>query len=135
MLAISYAKGRGLSPVQLQKILFLLGKQLPEEVGSNFYTFEPYNYGPFDRTVYSDASMLAGLGMVTKNDSGRSFWEYAPTAEGLEYAEKLKASAPAKAISYLEKVVPWAQGLSFSALVRAIYAKYPEYKENSVFQG
>jgi uncharacterized protein YwgA len=121
--------------VQLQKVLFLLGKQLPGEIGHGFYDFIPYNYGPFDSAVYADASMLAGLGFVNKNDSGRGFLQYAPTAEGMSYASKLRNEASPKAAAYLEKIVPWAQALSFSALVRAIYAKYPEYRENSVFQG
>jgi hypothetical protein len=135
MLAIGYARGSGLSPVQLQKTLFLLGKELPNETGQDFYNFIPHNYGPFDRAVYSDADLLAGFGLVSKNDSGRGFWEYSPTREGLTYAEKLRNTAPGKAVAYLEKIVPWAQRLSFSALVRAIYARYPEYKANSVFQG
>ncbi len=135
MLAISYAKGAGLSPVQLQKSLFLLGKELPAEVGQGFYFFQPYNYGPFDSSVYTDASLLASLGLVSKNDFGQGFWMYSATPEGLAYAEKLKIAAPQKAVSYLERIVPWAQSHSFASLVRAIYAKYPEYRQNSVFQG
>ena len=135
LLALVRSPDLALTPVQIQKAMFLLGKNCEPAVGANFYRFQPYNYGPFDSTVYSDAGMLAGLGMVAKNDSGSGYAEYAPTADGLLYAEKLKLGTPPKAISYLEKVVPWAQSLSFSALVRAIYAKYPEFKENSVFQG
>ncbi len=135
MLAVAQAKGSGLSPVQLQKSLFLLGKELPEEVGPDFYSFIPHNYGPFDSSIYSDANLLAGIGLVSRNLSSRGFWEYAPTGEGIAYAQKLTGGASPKAVSYLEKVVPWAQRLSFAALVRAIYAKYPEFRENSVFQG
>jgi len=135
LLAISHAKGAGLSPVQLQKSLFLLGKELPGEVGPDFYSFVPHNYGPFDSAIYTDAALLSGMGLVTRNNSGRGFVEYAPTPDGLAYAEKLKANAPGKAVGYLGRVVPWTQGLTFAALVRAIYAKYPEFRENSVFQG
>jgi hypothetical protein len=135
MLAISFATGDGLSPVQLQKVLFLLGKELPNEVGRDFYEFIPYNYGPFDRSVYDDARALASQGLASKNDSSQGFWSYSATPAGLDHADKVKRSASQKAVSYLEKIVPWAQSRSFASLVRAIYQKYPEYRENSVFQG
>ena len=59
LLAICAGGFRGLSPVQLQKTLFLLGKQLPEAVTADFYDFQAYHYGPFDRTVYVDAERLS----------------------------------------------------------------------------
>jgi uncharacterized protein len=133
MLAIGLAKGRGLSPVQLQKVLFLLGKELPFEVGQNFYNFRPYNYGPFNKAVYQDAEALSYAGYVSIANLGR-LDEYSATPEGLNYAEQIKQSAPPRGVEYLSKVVEWAQSLTFSALVRAIYQKYPEYRTNSVFQ-
>jgi hypothetical protein len=36
LLAISVANGKTLSPVQVQKSLFLLGRMLPDEVGDLF---------------------------------------------------------------------------------------------------
>ena len=84
LLAISFAKGRGLSPVQLQKALFLLGRELPGEVGPNFYNFIAYNYGPFDRAVYTDASHLCAQGKVAITPSGNGYDQYSPTPLGLE---------------------------------------------------
>src|SRR5262245_55099470 len=125
MLAISSARGRGLSPVQLQKVLFLLGKELPLVVGDRFYQFQPYNYGPFDKNVYQDAEGLSFAGYVSIANS-TSVTEYSATPEGLAYAELIRAKAPQRGIEYLGKIVEWAQSLSFSGLVRAIYNKYPE---------
>jgi hypothetical protein len=135
LLAISLAKGRGLSPVQLQKILFLLWKSVPSDIGTDFYTFEPYNYGPFDRTIYSDAEYLSMFGLVNISNTGSGYSEYAVTPAGQTRAEMIRACAPPRALAYLEQAVQWAQSLSFSSLVRAIYNKYPEYRVNSVFQG
>ena len=43
LLAIANAgHGVSLSPVQLQKSLFLLGRELGSKVGANFYDFQPY---------------------------------------------------------------------------------------------
>jgi hypothetical protein len=47
----------------------------------------------------------------------------------------VKKSADPTAARYLENVVDWVTSLNFSQLVRAIYAKYPRYKVNSVFSG
>jgi len=58
LLFIANAGERGLSPVQLQKGLFLLQKARPRAVGENFYDFQPYNYGPFDRDIYVHADEL-----------------------------------------------------------------------------
>ena len=35
---------------------------------------------------------------------------------------------------YISRVFQWVRALSFEQLVRAIYAQYPEMKENSVFR-
>lgn len=134
LLAITAAGSRGLSPVQIQKSLFLLGKELPSEVGPFFYDFIPYNYGPFDRNVYMDASELSEKGLISIVDTGSGLKQYLPTHLGTQCASLLKHAASARALDYLDRIVQWTQGLSFSALLRAIYAKYPEYRQNSVFQ-
>src|SRR5690242_17212272 len=126
------AKERGLSPVQLQKCLFVLGKELPAEVGDDFYDFIPYNYGPFDRLIYRDATALSLQGLLAVSAvPGQRYNEYSLTPSGITTFESIKKFAPSKAVQFLESVVHWAQGLSFSDLVRAIYEKYPEYKANS----
>ena len=71
----------------------------------------------------------------TRPPARQGFTEYTPTPAGLAYAAEVRVIAPIRAVTFLDKIVQWAQGLSFSALVRAIYATYPEYRENSVFQG
>ena len=48
---------------------------------------------------------------------------------------RVKLISNKQGVSYLEKVVDWVSSLSFPELVRAIYAKYPQYKANSVFTG
>ena len=132
LLAIALAGRTPMTPVQLQKTLFLLSKQMPNAVGDDFYDFRPYNYGPFDRQVYVDAEELSRKGLITIDTKNR-FAEYSATHAGVEAARRLAAGATVAA-DYLSRIVLWAQSLSFQQLVRAIYAKYPEYRENSVFQ-
>jgi uncharacterized protein len=136
LLAICAAKSKGLSPVQLQKSLFLLGRKLPkEELGNHFYVFSPYNYGPFDVQIYQDAEILEKKGLISITQSPESRWKiYRATQDGLELATKLRTQASPHAVDYLDTVVTWVLGHSFRELVSAIYAEYPEFRENSVFQ-
>jgi len=135
LLALLHAKHHALTPVQLQKSLFLLGKRRPKDVGKAFYHFRAYDYGPFDVAVYNDADLLVADGLVAVNTrGGRSLRYYHLTDDGVAEAKRLARSAPEKALAYLAEVVPWAQQLSFNELVRAVYAEYPEMRENSVFR-
>jgi hypothetical protein len=134
LVAISSAGGDALTPVQLQKSLFLLGKGLPDEVGDGFYSFSPYNYGPFCGEIYADAEKLASEGFVRiEREVGRTWAEYAPTSAGLKRAEHLRKLAP-RASGYLKEIVEWTRGLTFEQLVSAIYAAYPDQKVNSIFR-
>lgn len=135
LLAITAAKMKGLSPVQLQKTLFLLGREMGPAVGSNFYDFKPYHYGPFDRSVYTDAEQLAKAGEVEITQRPGENWNsYVATRDGEVRASWLAREAPAAA-EYLDELVNWVQHQSFQSLVTAIYAEYPEMRANSVFQG
>jgi len=103
-------------------------------VGKDFYHFTPYNYGPFDKQVYLDADALAERGLVSIKTPSR--WrEFAASPEGLNAAAAIQQGAPVDAAIYLRRIVAWARDLTFQQLVRSIYARYPEFKANSVFQG
>jgi predicted phage gp36 major capsid-like protein len=58
----------------------------------------------------------------------------APRLFGAE-AARAKRVANKNAIDYLGNVVDWVSSMTFPQLVRAIYAKYPAFKANSVFAG
>src|ERR1019366_5184043 len=133
LIALAEAGSRGLTPVQLQQDLFLLGRNKTAAVGADFYHFVPYNYGPFCTDVYRDAEALAEKGLVSIEKSGRRWPEYYATAVSKEYLDQILKKADSSVVDYLGRVVRWAQSLSFPELVRAIYEKYPEFKQNSVF--
>jgi uncharacterized protein len=135
LMALAHREGEPLTPVQIQKAMFLMSVEARPLVGQ-FYEFIPYNYGPFDARVYHDLDSLAREGLVTTMPfAGRNWKLYAVTPAGLTKAAHSKRSADERGVAYLEKVVDWVSSLSFPQLVRAIYAKYPEYKVNSVFTG
>ena len=136
LLALAAAEGQTLTPVQLQKVLFLLGKKIPGAVGTEFYEFHAYNYGPFDSQVYVDAEELGRDSLVVISPvSGQRWSEFSISKLGLDRASEVAKQADEKAVEYLGRVVEWARKKSFAELVRAVYHEYPEFRKNSVFQG
>ena len=134
LMVVAAGESTPLTPVQLQKSLFLMGENL-SEIPDSFYEFEPYHYGPFDQDVYLDADRLEAEGLVFSIPSMKGTWlSRAITPAGMKKAEELKDSLSESSRAYIKTLVQWTQSLSFNDLVKSIYAVYPEYRENSVFQ-
>ena len=133
LLALHFGGARGLTPVQLQKSLFLLGMEVPDVRQQNFYEFLHHNYGPFSKQIYVDAEGLASDGCAAIEPRG-SYSLYLITEAGRDHLKAIENHFSERAYNYLNDVVTWTQRQSFSSLVRAIYEKYPEYRVNSVFQ-
>lgn len=121
------------SPVQVQKLLFLMDREASEFVGGPHFDFVPYDYGPFDRAVYDVLGELSTEGLVETRNSGR-YREYSLTPEGYESGRASLEELPDKARSFLLRLTEWVMNLSFRQLVAAIYRRYPEMKANSIFR-
>jgi hypothetical protein len=135
LLVLASAEGQPLSPVQLQKALFLVSRNLPPEVlGGPLYDFVPYNYGPFDGQVYDDARRLADEQFAQVSKSPRGWTQYAATPEGVERARIISETLKPDVVEYMATLVRWVRAQSFPSLVRTIYDRYPEMRANSVFQ-
>lgn len=134
--AFAPAKGESHSPVQVQKLLFLIERRAAKEVGGKKFEFAAYDYGPFDQSIYADLRALSKAGLVEivgdQNSKGR---RYRLTASGQKQAEGILAQQDAKLQRFLGELSAWVRSLSFAELVSAIYASYPEMKANSVFSG
>lgn len=137
LLVVAAADGGPISPVQLQKALFLITQNLQpaqRKTSSGFYKFTPYDYGPFDGAAYRDAEALERDGLVEITAPPHQHREYCATQAGLDRAEQLRRDLSPNVVEYLDKVVAWVRSLSFTDLVRAIYRVYPEMRANSVFR-
>ncbi len=44
---IAAADGETVTPAQLQKVAFFLGREFPDQLPDNYYVFQKYDYGPF----------------------------------------------------------------------------------------
>lgn len=131
--AMAPGGGYRYSPVQMQKLLFLIDRQIPERVGGPYFRFEPYHYGPFDRDVYNELDLLAERGLVAieYNASPRTF---ALTAEGGAWGDAALSGLPPNARDFIVRASNFVRAQSFSSLVSAIYKAFPDMRANSVFQ-
>lgn len=121
------------TPVQVQKLLFLIDRQIPEQVGGPHFHFEPYHYGPFDRCVYQQLDLLSARGLVAI-DTTSSPRTFMLTAAGLEKGTTALATLPTTIQEFIGRTSSFVRTQTFSSLVSAIYKAFPEMRENSVFQ-
>lgn len=120
------------SPVQLQKLFFLLDRNLGASIEGPHFNFEPYMYGPFDKEVYGELDRLAEEGMVTKVSVGK--WrEFVLTQTGMRTGQAIAQNFSPGAQAYIQKAIHFVTTLSFRELVSAIYETYPDMRRNSVF--
>ena len=131
--ALAASDGALHSPVQVQKLLFLIDRNLGKDIGGPYFNFQPYNYGPFDKVVYESLEDLANDGLV-EIVTNRSWKEYVLTGVGQKSGKSILDRLPKHAKIYIQEVSVFVRHLSFTQLVSAIYKAYPEMRENSVFQ-
>lgn len=123
------------TPVQIQKLLFLIDKNLSKHLKGPFFNFEPYAYGPFDSDIYSVLENLEKEGFVETISSPNLSWsKYRLTPQGQKRGYELLNSIDSKIADYIRKLSEFIRSLSFSELLSVIYKEYPEMKKYSVFR-
>jgi hypothetical protein len=108
LLAIAAAGEGGLSPIQLQRSLFLLSQKRKTHLGPGFYEFEPGNAWPFSKALYADLDAFVAAGDVVKEyrpECTQSLFRLADPGRTL--AEELRPHVKPEAFSYLEEAVAW----------------------------
>jgi uncharacterized protein YwgA len=124
---LALAKDKEFSPVQVQKLFFLIGES-SDNVEVKGFDFVPYHYGPYDKNLYRELDALCEMGFVKAEiKEGRSYKTFSITKEGVKVAESIPEEE--KIISIADFVTKH----SFRELVKFVYDKFPEMKTNSVF--
>jgi hypothetical protein len=122
------------TPVQVQKLFFLLDREASTALGGPFFHFVPYDYGPFDQAVYAGLDDLARREFASIQNTGR-YRVYGLSQAGQNEGLRLLSTLQPATREYVANVAKWVRQLSFQQLVASIYNKYPEMKANSVFRG
>ena len=118
-------------PVRIQKLLFLIDREIPDLIGGPYFDFRPYNYGPFDVAVYADLETLTETSYV-HTDRTWHYLRYRLTGSGRNRGATVLASLPEKASHYIERACDWILRIDFGDLLSAIYRRYPEMTVNTV---
>jgi uncharacterized protein YwgA len=122
------------TPVQVQKLFFLLDREASKLLDGPHFDFQPYDYGPFDQAVYSGLEELSRRGLIQVHNAGK-YRTYGLSQDGFNEGENLLYGLPPNAVGYVKSVATWIRQLSFQQLVASIYNRYPEMKAKSVFRG
>lgn len=134
LLAMSATDGPPFTPVQVQKMFFLLDENISTYIGGRHFNFQPYHYGPFDKQVYLEIEELSRGHLVEiATLDGRKLKTYGLTAEGNKLGKESFKKLPENIQQYIQDVLNFIRPLSFTELVSAVYQAYPHMRENSVF--
>lgn len=132
---LAAAKGDTYEPVQIQKLVFLFQEKAPELFRKKPFNFIPYDYGPFDQTIYSELDQMAGGGLVRIRPATYSTpRSYELTEAGKKAGDESLEKLEERFRDYLIRLSAWVRSISFAALVGAIYNEFPAMKVNSVFR-
>jgi uncharacterized protein len=111
--ALAAERSSAFAPVQVQKLFFLLDQNIADDFGGPQFNFEPYDYGPFDRAVYSELEALAQKGLVAIEAApGASRRKFSLTAAGYDAGRAAFAQLNGRAQEYLTRVSAWVRSLS-----------------------
>jgi len=128
--------GHTYTPVQLQKLLFLLDRRVAPDLSGPQFNFRPYHYGPFDKAVYDELDVLEHKGMVEIiREPHLKLRKYRLRPEGEKVGSEALAKLDDKTRDYVQKLSSFVRTASFPQLVSAIYQAYPDMRVNSVFVG
>ncbi len=110
-----------------EKILFLLTKNLPDELKDLNATFEAYRFGPYNE--YAD-ELIDGLDAAGLVEDG------VPTDEGAALARKVRDSGRGAQIAHeLEGIVNATREMSTDDILYLVYSLYPDYAQSSEIRG
>jgi len=124
-----------LDPVRMQKAIFLL-TQRGSDSWQHFYSYRPYNWGPYSGQLSADLDVLQATDqLVAEPFPGSQYGSFRATALAESRArEAWDTCSPAEKL-FLRAVRGYVTSKSFNALLREVYAAYPQYASKSLFNG
>ncbi len=130
--------------LRLQKLMFLLQKEIIEERGLQpsleKYNFDAYNYGPFSDDLIDDIEFLKDLNLIEVSSENNTE-VYRITEKGKKFLRNFLSKIPESQlklikpfINELEKLKRKWNNVPLNKLLRYVYEKYPEYTEKSLIK-
>lgn len=132
LLLYSHAERPIFGRVQMIKQLFLLTREVLNEDEVQDANFVPYRYGMYSFTAGNTLTNLEFSGYIERRGRRNSKLEqFRITEKGKQYIARIFDSLPQAIQEKIrEKRKGWDQ-LGYDGILRLVYQKYPEYKEES----
>jgi DNA-binding PadR family transcriptional regulator len=122
------------SPVQVQKLFFLIDRLLAPKLNQVFFNFQPYHYGPFDSTLYKELEDLFFNDFLKiYRTSYNGYRIYSLTDKGIHKGNECLKELKKDIQSDIADLNNFVTSLSFTELLSVIYKEYPDMKVNSIF--
>lgn len=124
-----------LDRVRMQKAVFLCVKR-GAKTWNGLYDYRPYNWGPYSAALTRDLGRLVGAAeLAVREAPGSAHDAYVATDLGeARAADAWRELSPNEA-EFIRTIRAWVTSRTFAALLRDVYAAYPEYATESRFIG
>lgn len=123
----SLVNDKTLSPLQLQKLLFLVDEKLSIDInGTKFFNFEPYDFGPFDRQIYIELNALISTGQIIVHNGKVRQYQLIDDNFNVSIAENIKEK--------IKILADFVKKCTFKELLTAIYKEYPHTAIKAIYK-
>ncbi len=139
LLLVSGEKRPIVGRTRFQKLIFLAMNKYSE----HWYSFIPYNYGPYSKELQQDIDVLIEKGLINEEqeslEDDRIIYSYSATIDGLLFFNKLQTDVELheriyNIISELAETKKKYQSLPLDELIHLVYNMYPEFTGKSIYQ-
>lgn len=122
-----------LDPIRVMKGCFLVTRRGKQEWRSLF-SFQPYDYGPFDSAVYRARNSLVAQDLLEEDGKSRH-GSHTLTEDGRARVAELREQIGDTYANWFAQIGKFVTERSFSKLLDDVYAEYPDYAKNSLYSG
>lgn len=142
LLAILYFGKAVYGKTKLQKLAFLVQREMEGTPFDGVFDFQPYYYGPFTPEIYDVVENVEKRNFISvqerraeKEGDVVHAHDYELTSQGEERARDFVESLPSDQREQLRKLVETYNFRSLAKLLEYTYEEYPEMAERSMWEG
>lgn len=123
--------GAAFDAVRLQKLFFLVDREIPHLIGGPRFHYKPHHFGPFDEAVYAEVHALIDSGDVSVDTTFRCPLAVL-TDSGVAVGARVLEEMPEGASKYMKRAAKWILTTPFRSMLAGIYGQYPDMAVNSL---
>ena len=122
--------GTRYDPIRIQNLLFLVDREIADDIGGPHFDFRPHHAGPHDPGLFRVVESLEAAGKVVVDRTG-PYWTLTASKAGYLEGRGALEGMGGPARRYLSKASRWILAQPFWAMMSGIYRKYPDIAVNN----